>query len=38
VTHSNILLWLPQEDFEMAVTKIMKKDSEANESIKKLFK
>eukprot|EP01051_Picozoa_sp_SAG22_P011932 SAG22_NODE_1192_length_5204_cov_12.812929_3_plen_407_part_00 len=27
-----------QEDFEMAVTKVMKKDSEANESIKKLFK
>eukprot|EP01045_Picozoa_sp_COSAG04_P025108 COSAG04_NODE_3240_length_3016_cov_1.415153_5_plen_49_part_00 len=27
-----------QEDFEMAVTKVMKKDNEANESIKKLFK
>eukprot|EP01048_Picozoa_sp_COSAG05_P003051 COSAG05_NODE_136_length_16902_cov_21.052312_4_plen_55_part_00 len=27
-----------QEDFEMAVTKVMKKDHEANESIKKLFK
>jgi 26S proteasome regulatory subunit T6 len=27
-----------QEDFEMAVTKVMKKDNEANESLKKLFK
>ena len=27
-----------QEDFEMAVAKIMKKDSDANMSIKKLFK
>jgi 26S proteasome regulatory subunit T6 len=27
-----------QEDFEMAVAKVMKKDSDANMSIKKLFK
>jgi hypothetical protein len=27
-----------QEDFEMAVAKIMQKDSEKNMSIKKLFK
>ena len=27
-----------QEDFEMAVTKVMKKDSDANASIRKLFK
>ena len=27
-----------QEDFEMAVTKVMKKDSEKNMSIKKLWK
>ena len=28
----------PQEDFEMAVAKIMQKDTEKNMSIKKLFK
>ena len=27
-----------QEDFEMAVAKIMKKDSESNTSLKKLWK
>lgn len=27
-----------QEDFEMAVSKVMKKDSEKNESLKKLWK
>ena len=27
-----------QEDFEMAVAKVLKKDSDANMSIKKLFK
>lgn len=27
-----------QEDFEMAVTKVMKKDSDSNVSLKKLFK
>lgn len=27
-----------QEDFEMAVSKVLKKDSEANMSIRKLFK
>ena len=27
-----------QEDFEMAVSKVMKKDSEKNMSIRKLFK
>ncbi len=27
-----------QEDFEMAVAKVMKKDSDANMSLRKLFK
>lgn len=27
-----------QEDFEMAVVKVMKKDSDANTSVKKLWK
>lgn len=31
-------LHVTQEDFEMAVAKVMKKDSEANMSIKKLWK
>ena len=30
--------WLLQEDFEMAVAKVMKKDSDKNMSLRKLFK
>ena len=29
---------MTQEDFEMAVSKVMQKDSEKNVSLKKLFK
>jgi hypothetical protein len=33
-----MLLMRAQEDFEMAVAKVMKKDSEKNVSLKKLWK
>jgi hypothetical protein len=37
-TSSSHTIYVTQEDFEMAVTKVMKKDSDKNMSLRKLWK